>query len=235
MPSGAWRKRGRRGNRARIAMSVTAAEIEQALRAGLAPVALEVQDDSHLHVGHAGAARAGTSASDRQPGFKGLAGSPGIASYMMPCVTDAAWHPRPGHRRPRPDAPLNCRVEPRGPASPASVFQPAPKGVPSMKSDSLPPASRWPPLPSGHRSAAARPRTSPSSTASRFPSRASTRCDAGPEAGLRARPASAAGSREAGPRQGGHRRDPEPGGRAPRPGRVAPNSSRRWSWRVRAS
>ena len=36
-------------------MSVTAAEIEQALRAGLAPQALAVSDDSHLHVGHAGA------------------------------------------------------------------------------------------------------------------------------------------------------------------------------------
>jgi BolA protein len=36
-------------------MSVTAAEIERALRAGLAPAALEVVDDSHLHAGHAGA------------------------------------------------------------------------------------------------------------------------------------------------------------------------------------
>jgi BolA protein len=36
-------------------MSVTAAEIEAVLRAGLAPEALEVVDDSHQHVGHAGA------------------------------------------------------------------------------------------------------------------------------------------------------------------------------------
>ena len=36
-------------------MSVSAADIELALRAALAPVALEVQDDSHLHAGHAGA------------------------------------------------------------------------------------------------------------------------------------------------------------------------------------
>lgn len=36
-------------------MSVTAAEIERALRAELAPEALAVRDDSHLHVGHAGA------------------------------------------------------------------------------------------------------------------------------------------------------------------------------------
>lgn len=36
-------------------MSVSAAEIEAALRAALAPEALEVVDDSHLHVGHAGA------------------------------------------------------------------------------------------------------------------------------------------------------------------------------------
>lgn len=34
---------------------VTAAHIETALHAALQPVALEVQDDSHLHAGHAGA------------------------------------------------------------------------------------------------------------------------------------------------------------------------------------
>ena len=36
-------------------MSVAAGEIEAALRAALAPTVLEVEDDSHLHVGHAGA------------------------------------------------------------------------------------------------------------------------------------------------------------------------------------
>ena len=36
-------------------MSVSAAEIEAVLRAALAPEALEVVDDSHRHVGHAGA------------------------------------------------------------------------------------------------------------------------------------------------------------------------------------
>ena len=36
-------------------MSVSAADIEAVLRAELAPVALDVVDDSHLHVGHAGA------------------------------------------------------------------------------------------------------------------------------------------------------------------------------------
>ena len=36
-------------------MSVTAEAIEQALRARLAPEAVAVRDDSHLHVGHAGA------------------------------------------------------------------------------------------------------------------------------------------------------------------------------------
>lgn len=35
--------------------TVTAARIEAALRAALAPMALDVQDDSHLHAGHAGA------------------------------------------------------------------------------------------------------------------------------------------------------------------------------------
>ncbi|MEO8524149.1 MAG: BolA family protein [Caldimonas sp.] len=36
-------------------MSVAANDIEMALVAALAPTSLEVQDDSHLHAGHAGA------------------------------------------------------------------------------------------------------------------------------------------------------------------------------------
>ena len=36
-------------------MSVSAGEIEQVLRATLAPQTLDVIDDSHLHAGHAGA------------------------------------------------------------------------------------------------------------------------------------------------------------------------------------
>jgi BolA protein len=36
-------------------MTVGASEIETALRAALAPLALQVRDDSHLHAGHAGA------------------------------------------------------------------------------------------------------------------------------------------------------------------------------------
>jgi BolA family transcriptional regulator, general stress-responsive regulator len=36
-------------------MSVTADQITAALQAALSPTALEVQDDSHLHAGHAGA------------------------------------------------------------------------------------------------------------------------------------------------------------------------------------
>ena len=36
-------------------MPVTAAQVEGALRSALRPEALEVQDDSHLHAGHAGA------------------------------------------------------------------------------------------------------------------------------------------------------------------------------------
>jgi BolA family transcriptional regulator, general stress-responsive regulator len=36
-------------------MSVDAHQIEAALRQALHPLALEVQDDSHLHAGHAGA------------------------------------------------------------------------------------------------------------------------------------------------------------------------------------
>lgn len=37
------------------AKAVTAAQVEAALRAALAPSRLEVVDDSHLHAGHAGA------------------------------------------------------------------------------------------------------------------------------------------------------------------------------------
>ena len=37
-------------------MAVTASDIEAALRTALAPLALDVVDDSHLHAGHAGAA-----------------------------------------------------------------------------------------------------------------------------------------------------------------------------------
>jgi len=36
-------------------MAVTREDIEIALRQALAPLHLDVQDDSHLHVGHAGA------------------------------------------------------------------------------------------------------------------------------------------------------------------------------------
>jgi BolA protein len=36
-------------------MPVSAAQIETALRLALAPTAIEVIDDSHLHAGHAGA------------------------------------------------------------------------------------------------------------------------------------------------------------------------------------
>lgn len=37
------------------AHGVAAADIEAAVRAALAPQSVEVQDDSHLHAGHAGA------------------------------------------------------------------------------------------------------------------------------------------------------------------------------------
>jgi BolA family transcriptional regulator, general stress-responsive regulator len=36
-------------------MAVTREDIERALRQALVPLHLDVQDDSHLHVGHAGA------------------------------------------------------------------------------------------------------------------------------------------------------------------------------------
>ena len=38
-----------------IATNITAARLQEVLQQALAPTALEVQDDSHLHAGHAGA------------------------------------------------------------------------------------------------------------------------------------------------------------------------------------
>jgi len=54
-------------------VSVAAAEIDAALRTALTPTALEVENDSHLHVGHAGA-REGRHFRVRiaSPRFKGL-------------------------------------------------------------------------------------------------------------------------------------------------------------------
>ena len=42
-----------------LSKAVTRERIERALREALAPVHLEVQDDSHLHAGHAGAREGG--------------------------------------------------------------------------------------------------------------------------------------------------------------------------------
>ncbi|MFI4930575.1 MAG: BolA family protein [Burkholderiales bacterium] len=54
-------------------MTVSANDIERALRATLAPIALSITDDSHLHAGHAGA-REGRHFSVRiaSPRFTGL-------------------------------------------------------------------------------------------------------------------------------------------------------------------
>jgi BolA protein len=46
-------------DRAGAARGPLAAEIETRLRAALAPLSIEVQDDSHLHAGHAGAREGG--------------------------------------------------------------------------------------------------------------------------------------------------------------------------------
>src|SRR5450755_4484241 len=57
-----------------VGMSIDASDIEHALRSTLAPTSLDVQDDSHLHVGHAGA-REGRhfSVQIASPRFRGLA------------------------------------------------------------------------------------------------------------------------------------------------------------------
>ena len=54
-PAGAGSHAARGERRPRLAVSVSAGEIEATLRAALAPEALAVVDDSHLHAGHAGA------------------------------------------------------------------------------------------------------------------------------------------------------------------------------------
>ena len=53
--------------------AVTAARVEAALRAALQPTSVAVQDDSHLHAGHAGAAEGRHfSVQVTSPAFAGL-------------------------------------------------------------------------------------------------------------------------------------------------------------------
>jgi BolA family transcriptional regulator, general stress-responsive regulator len=56
-----------------VSIGVTAARLQDVLQQALSPTALEVQDDSHLHAGHAGA-REGRHFSVRvvSAGFNGL-------------------------------------------------------------------------------------------------------------------------------------------------------------------
>ena len=68
-------------------MAVTREDIASALAQALAPSRLEVQDDSHLHAGHAGA-REGRHFSVRidAEAFRGLPACAGTASFMMPSL-----------------------------------------------------------------------------------------------------------------------------------------------------
>jgi BolA protein len=61
--------------------AVSAEAIETALRAGLAPLELEVRDDSHLHAGHAGA-REGRHFSVRIVSER-FAGKPRVARHRL--------------------------------------------------------------------------------------------------------------------------------------------------------
>lgn len=72
-----------------------AAEVEAALRAALAPLALEVRDDSHLHAGHAGA-REGRHFSVHivSARFQGLAR---LARHRLVYDALAPWLPRGIH------------------------------------------------------------------------------------------------------------------------------------------
>ncbi len=62
-------------------MTVSATQIEAALRSALAPVELAVQDDSHLHAGHAGAREGGHfSVRIRSARFEGM---PRVARHRL--------------------------------------------------------------------------------------------------------------------------------------------------------
>ena len=76
-------------------MSVSADEIEAALREALAPDSLTVVDDSHLHAGHAGA-REGRHFSVRivTPRFQGLTR---LARHRLVYDALARWMPRGIH------------------------------------------------------------------------------------------------------------------------------------------
>lgn len=73
----------------------SAADLDAALRAALAPLALQVQDDSHLHAGHAGA-REGRHFSVRlvSPRFDGLSR---LARHRLVYDALAAWMPHGIH------------------------------------------------------------------------------------------------------------------------------------------
>lgn len=73
----------------------SAGDIEVALRAALAPLALHVQDDSHLHAGHAGA-REGRHFSVRlvSPRFDGLSR---LARHRLVYDAVASWMPHGIH------------------------------------------------------------------------------------------------------------------------------------------
>ena len=162
--------------------------IEAALRAALQPTALEVQDDSHLHAGHAGA-REGRHFSVRITSAR-FAGSQPVARHRL--VYDALRllmprrHPCAGHRGACARRALKpLRSEPFLIA--ASKLHPARRSLPALRpaprkhlrhEDELPAVRaaflavrprcwcRWPP----------RRRTSPSSTARPCRRRVSTTC-----------------------------------------------------------
>lgn len=76
-------------------MSVTAEEIIAALQASLEPVEVDVQDDSHLHAGHAGA-REGRHFSVRIVSER-FAGSPRLARHRLVYHALASLIPRGIH------------------------------------------------------------------------------------------------------------------------------------------
>jgi BolA protein len=77
------------------AAAPTAADIETTLQAALAPLELQVIDDSHLHAGHAGA-REGRHFTVRicSPRFTGLSR---LARHRLVYDALAAWMPRGIH------------------------------------------------------------------------------------------------------------------------------------------
>ena len=213
-------------------MAVTAAGHRgRAARGAAAAGAARCSDDSHLHAGHAGA-REGRHFSVRvvSARFNGLSR---VARHRLVYdalrIADPAGHPRAGHRRP--GARANADPHRRRQRTTA----PRPRRLPTLKGPTHEErllaarcALAAAPLP-----LAAQAQNIAIVNGKAVPkARVDALMHAGHPAG---RPAAHARARAAGARRGRAARDLHAGSREARPGRHRPTTSRRWSWRARAS